>query len=107
MKKTELEKQISKTIGTNMKDYRKKAKLTRDRFLEEMDNCEAWCDGDQDCFSISFETFKSYETGVRESPVSKFFIIAILLNMDLNKLKDEIQDKYGIKPLEIKPLEKE
>ena len=92
MKKTELEKQISKTIGTNIQDYRKNAKLTRDRFLEEMDNCEA---------------FKGYETGVRESPVSKFFIIAILLNMDLNKLKDEIQDKYGIKPLEIKPLKKE
>ena len=100
MKKTHLEKEIYKKIGSDMQEARRKLNLTRDSFLQEMDGRELQHDKDKDFFSIVYETYKSYENGTRESPVSKFFIIAILLDMDLNNLKKDIQKDFHIEPIE-------
>ena len=99
MNKTYLEQEIYKKVGESMKDYQDALDLSRDSFLQKMDDCKLRHKKDKDFFSIAFETLKGYENGVRECPVSKFFIIAILLNMDLNELKKKIQNVYKIEPI--------
>ena len=97
--KSELEKEIYKYIGEQIFQSRKETlKLSREKLEEKIVASKLGYGNDKEFFSISNQMIKHYELGSKESPISKFFIIAILLDMDLNKLKNDIGKNFHIFP---------
>lgn len=99
-KKTELEKQIFETIIDEFNNTQYKEGIKRPNILKGIDKFNLSCSDDAEIISISKRALESYGKGERECSVSRFFILAILIDLDLNKLKDKISTVHGIKPLE-------
>ena len=100
MSKTNFEKKIYETIIEEFENERNEKKIKRPDIMKEIDVFNSPCSDDSEIIGITQSALESYGKRNRECPVSKFFILAILTDMDLNKLKRKIQDTYKIKPIE-------
>lgn len=99
MSKTNFEKKIYETIIEEFKEVRVNKGFTRPNILNEIDKFNLSCSDDSEIIGITSASLESYEKRNRECPVSKFFILVALVDMDLNELKKKIQNEYKIEPI--------
>lgn len=99
MSKTKFETKIYETIIEEFKKVRVNKGFTRPNILDGIDEFNLSCSDDSEIIGITSSSLESYEKRNRECPVSKFFILAVLVDMDLNELKKKIQNEYKIEPI--------
>ena len=67
--------------------------------MKKIDIFNYSCSDDSEIIGITQSALESYGKRNRECPVSRFFILAALVDMDLNELKKKIQNEHKIEPI--------
>ena len=99
MSKTKFEKKIYETIIEEFENERNEKKIKRPVNMKEIDIFNYSCSDDSEIIGITQSALESYGKRNRECPVSRFFILAALVDMDLNELKKKIQNEHKIEPI--------